>query len=121
MSTYILWHNAKCSKSRAALELLRDRGIEPAIRTYLDDPPSADELAAVAHMLGSARVLLRDGEPEFVALGLSRDDLGDDALIAAMAAHPSLIQRPILIQAGAPASRAVIGRPTERLVSFLDS
>ena len=78
MSTYILWHNAKCSKSRAALELLRDRGIEPAIRTYLDDPPSADELAAVAHMLGSARVLLRDGEPEFVALGLSREELGDE-------------------------------------------
>src|SRR5690606_484349 len=106
MAAFVLWHNPRCSKSRGALELLRGRGIEPEIRDYLRQPPGAGELRAMLDRLGiSARALLRTGEDEYEALGLADPALGEDALIAAMAKHPRLIERPILL-AG---DRAVIG------------
>ena len=111
-----LYHNPRCSKSRGALELLRGRGIEPQIMSYLDEPPSIAELRDLLCMLGTgARSLLRDGEPEYAALGLSDPSLDEDALIAAMAAHPRLIERPVFVHAG----RAVIGRPPERVLELL--
>ena len=111
-----LYHNPRCSKSRGALELLRGRGIEPQIMSYLEEPPSIAELRNLLRMLGTrARSLLRDGEPEYAALGLSDPSLDDDALIAAMAAHPRLIERPVFVHGG----RAVIGRPPERVLELL--
>ena len=111
-----LYHNPRCSKSRGALELLRGRGIEPQIMAYLDEPPSIAELQDLLRMLGTgARSLLRDGEPEYSELGLSDPLLDDDALIAAMAAHPRLIERPVFVHDG----RAVIGRPPERVLELL--
>ena len=111
-----LYHNPGCSKSRGALELLRGRGIEPQIMSYLDEPPSIAELQDLLRMLGTgARSLLRDGEPEYEELGLSDTSLDQDALIAAMAAHPRLIERPVFVHAG----RAVIGRPPERVLELL--
>jgi arsenate reductase (glutaredoxin) len=113
----ILWHNPRCSKSRAALELLRARGIEPQIREYLKDPPSCDELAAVAESLGGpVKSMMRTGEAEYAELDLDADGVTDAALFAAMHGHPKLIERPLLI-AG---SRAVIGRPPERVLELLD-
>lgn len=112
-----LYHNSRCSKSRAALELLQSRGIEPELVFYLETPPGRSELRAIVDALGlPARALLRTGEPEFAAFGLADPALDDDALVAAMAAHPNLIERPVFVHRG----RAVIGRPPERVLELLD-
>lgn len=112
-----LYHNPRCSKSRAALELLRARGIEPRIVAYLDEPPTATELNGLVAMLGgSARALLRTGETEYAALALDQPERTEDELIAAMHMHPRLIERPIFVHG----NRAVIGRPPERVLELLD-
>lgn len=111
-----LYHNPRCSKSRGALELLNERGIQPRVITYLETPPSAEELRDLVRMLGlPARALLRTGEDEYTSLGLADASLSDDALIAAMAAHPRLIERPIFVHGG----RAVIGRPPEQVLGLV--
>jgi arsenate reductase len=110
------FHNARCSKSRGALELLRERGIEPRVVAYLEQPPSADQLRDLVRKLGiSARGLLRTGEPDYAELGLADTSLDDEALIAAMVAHPVLIERPIFVHG----EHAVIGRPPERVLELL--
>ena len=112
-----LYHNPRCSKSRGALELLRQRGIEPEIVAYLDTPPSPAQLRELLGALDlPARALLRTGEDEYTALGLADVSLSDAALIEAMSAHPRLIERPIFVHHG----RAIIGRPPERVLSLLD-
>ncbi|MDB6163799.1 MAG: yfgD [Xanthomonadaceae bacterium] len=117
MST--LYHNPRCSKSRAALDLLREHGIEPDIRHFLEEPPSIDELSGRLDKLGGAgaRSLLRTTEPDFAELGLQDPALDDDTLLAAMRAHPRLIERPIFVHGG----KAIIGRPPERVLDVLDS
>ena len=111
-----LYHNTRCSKSRGALELLNARGLEPELVHYLETPPSPAELRELLRMLGTgARGLLRTGEPEYAELGLDDPSLGEDALVAAMAAHPKLIERPVFVHDG----RAVIGRPPERVLEIL--
>jgi arsenate reductase len=117
---HLLWHNPRCSKSRAALALLAERGIEPTIRDYLRDPPSAAEVEALLAMLGlGARQLLRTGEPAYAELGLDDPALDASALVAAMSAHPQLIERPILVVRTVTGGRAVIGRPPERVLGLL--
>ena len=116
MSDTRLYHNPRCSKSRAALELLQARGVEPRIVAYLDSAPDADELRDLLRLLDlPARALLRSGEDAYAALGLDDPSLNDDALIAAMAAHPQLIERPVFVHNG----RALIGRPPERVLELL--
>ena len=112
-----LYHNSRCSKSRGALELLRERGMTPDVVYYLETPPDAQDLQALLAMLGvPARALLRSSETAYKELGLANAALGDDALIAAMAAHPQLIERPIFVHG----DRSVIGRPPERVLELLD-
>ncbi len=110
-----LWHNPRCSKSRQTLALLRERGIEPEVVEYLKMPPDAQTLTEVLRKLGiGARELMRRGESAYRAADL--DTVDDEAqLIAAMAAEPILIERPILI-AG---ERAAIGRPPETVLEIL--
>ncbi len=116
-AAYLLYHNPRCSKSRGALDLLQENGIEPEVVRYLDDPPDAGTLHALVGKLGiRPRELLRTGEEEYRSLGLADESLGDDAIIEAMAAHPRLIERPILVRG----DRAVIGRPPERVLELLD-
>ncbi|MED5608440.1 MULTISPECIES: arsenate reductase (glutaredoxin) [Pseudomonas] len=116
MSQLTLFHNPRCSKSRGALELLEARGLAPTIVRYLETPPSAAELQALLGKLGiGARQLLRTGEEEYKTLGLDDPQLSDAQLIEAMAAHPKLIERPILV-AG---DKAVIGRPPEKVLEIL--
>jgi arsenate reductase len=111
-----LYHNPRCSKSRGALELLHERGIEPRVIAYLETPPTADELREILRLLAlPARALLRTGEEEYATLGLADPSLTDDALVAAMAAHPRLIERPIFVHGG----NAVIGRPPEQVLTLL--
>ncbi len=111
-----IYHNPRCSKSRQTLELLRGRGIEPAIVHYLDAPPDAATLRDLLGRLGlSARQLLRRGEPAYRELGLADPAVDEAALVAAMVANPVLIERPIVVSGG----RAKLGRPPEAVLDIL--
>ncbi|WP_018140656.1 MULTISPECIES: arsenate reductase (glutaredoxin) [unclassified Thioalkalivibrio] len=114
--TPTLYHNPRCSKSRATLELLRAQGVEPEIVEYLKTPPDAATLRAIVDKLGiSPRDLLRTGEAEYRELGLKDAELDDEALIQTMVQHPKLIERPILVRG----DRARIGRPPEQVLEIL--
>jgi arsenate reductase (glutaredoxin) len=114
--TVRIYHNSRCSKSRGTLELLQARGIEPEVVNYLDTPPSVDELRNLLHLLEmTPRQLLRTGEAEYRELGLDDPATGDQALLQAMAAHPKLIERPIVVAGG----KAAIGRPPEAVLAIL--
>ncbi|MCC7494163.1 MAG: arsenate reductase (glutaredoxin) [Fimbriimonadaceae bacterium] len=109
-----LWHNPRCSKSRQALALLQEAGREVTVRLYLEQPPTAVELRAVLAKLGRGpRDLLRRGEALYRELGLADADRSDDELIAAMVAHPILIERPLAVGA----SSAAMGRPPEQVLA----
>ncbi len=111
-----IYHNPRCSKSRETLKLLQERGIEPEIREYLKDVPSADELQSVLAALGiSARQLLRTKEAEYKDAGLEDQSLSDEAVIKAMTEYPKLIERPIVING----DQARIGRPPESVLEIL--
>ncbi|WP_323781939.1 arsenate reductase (glutaredoxin) [Leisingera sp.] len=113
MITY--WHYPKCSKSRAGLALIKERGVQVQTRIYLEDAPSVEELKAVQAALAVPVVeMMRTGEKAFKELGLTKDSPEED-LLAAMAAHPILIERPIAVKGG----KAVIGRPTEAIEALL--
>ena len=114
----VIYHNPRCSKSRAALALLRDRGVEPEVVEYLETPLDADTVRGLLGALGmSARDLLRSSEAPYRELGLSDSSLAEDDLIAAVAAHPILMQRPVVRRG----DRAVVGRPLERVADLLDA
>jgi arsenate reductase len=116
MSDLMLYHNPRCSKSRSALELLQARGLAPEVVLYLETPPDAVQLRDVLSKLGmGARQLLRTGEDAYKQLNLADQSLTDEQLIAAMVAHPKLIERPILV-AG---DKAIIGRPPENVLELL--
>ncbi|PAA11616.1 arsenate reductase (glutaredoxin) [Pseudomonas fragi] len=116
MTDLTLYHNPRCSKSRGALELLEARGLTPTVVRYLETPLSAAQLRDLLAKLNiSARQLLRSSEDEYKALNLADSGLTDAQLIDAMAAHPKLIERPILV-AG---DKAVIGRPPEKVLEIL--
>jgi arsenate reductase len=116
MSDVTIWHNPRCSKSRAALEILQQAGVAPTIRLYLEAPPTPVELSDVLRRLGAApRACLRTGEAAYKELGLADGSKSDAELIEAMAKHPILIERPIVI-AG---EQAVVGRPPERVRELL--
>jgi len=113
--TSVFYHNPRCSKSRQALALLQTRGIAPEIVLYLDTPPDVGTLRTLLKQLGlPARAIIRTGEDAYATLGLDDPAVNEDTLIAAMSAHPRLIERPIF----ACGQRAVIGRPPERVLEL---
>jgi arsenate reductase len=112
-----LWHNPRCSKSRAAKAILDERGTEYTERRYLDDPPTAEELDRVLTALGKEPwEIARLGEPVAAELGLKEWEHDRARWIEAMVANPILIERPILV---ADDGRAVIGRPPESVEALL--
>lgn len=116
MSEIVLYHNPRCSKSREALALLQSRELAVSVVPYLETPPDADTLRRLLAKLGiGARQLLRTGEDAYRDLNLADPALDEDALVAAMAAHPKLIERPIAVRG----ARAVVGRPPERVLELL--
>lgn len=115
MTEVTIWHNPRCSKSRQTLALLRERGCTVTERRYLEDAPSAAELREALALLGRPTLdLVRRGEAEFRARGLTRDS-DEDALVAAMAEAPILIERPLVFANG----RAALGRPPEAVLGIL--
>ena len=110
-----LWHNPRCSKSREALALLEARGVTVALRKYLEDSPSLEELRTAQAALNlPAIAMMRTKEAAFRDLGLSKDS-PDAQLLQAMAENPKLIERPILFSNG----KAAIGRPPENVLALL--
>ncbi len=112
----VIYHNPRCSKSRATLQLLNDHDIEPEIIDYLDNPPSPQELKRIVALLGvQVRELLRSTEPAYREANLGDDSLSEDELIKAICEHPALLQRPIVITG----NRAIIGRPPSRVLEII--
>jgi arsenate reductase (glutaredoxin) len=118
MSDYTIWHNPKCSTSRFVLQALRDAGAEVAVRDYQAQPPTVEELRAALDRLGlTPRELLRRRNTPYDDLGLGDPALTDDALIAAMAEHPAVIERPVVFGPGG----ARLCRPKEAVFDMLAS
>ncbi|MDN3920747.1 arsenate reductase (glutaredoxin) [Roseateles violae] len=112
-----IYHNPRCSKSRETLALLQARGLEPEVIDYLQTPPSVERLLELQRRLRRpAREMLRSGEETYAELGLDEPALDEAALLAAVAAHPVLLQRPIVVNG----DRAVIARPSELALTVLD-
>lgn len=118
MSDITLFHNPRCSKSRAVLALLEQHDIKPEIVYYLENPPSADELQALLSKLDlKLDDIIRRNEPEFEELGLGDTTLSDAIRLDLVCKHPRLIQRPIVIKG----DRAIIGRPPETVLQLIES
>ena len=116
MGRITIWHNPRCSKSRQALQLIRDAGLEPTIIEYLQTPPTEAELTDALHKLGlRPRQLMRTKEATYKELGLDDDTLTLDQLVSAMVQNPILIARPVVFGGG----RAVVGRPPESVLELL--
>lgn len=112
-----IYHNPRCSKSRQTLQLLQDRGIQPEIIDYLNNPPSAEELNTLLKLLQlEPQDLIRRQESEYKALNLDDPLLSRDALIESMIDNPKLIERPIVING----DKAAIGRSPEAVLAILD-
>jgi len=116
MMSLKIYHNPRCSKSRQTLALIEKAGIQPEIILYLDNTPNETEIKNILVKLGfqSARELMRKNEAIYKELNL-KVETHESALIAAMAAHPKLIERPIVVKK----KQAILGRPPENVKKLL--
>lgn len=111
----IIYHNPRCSKSRQTLTLLQEQGIDPQVIKYLETPPEQAELRQLFTKLGldDVRAMMRVKEDIYKQLELKLAD--DDQLFAAMAEHPKLIERPIVVNN----DQARLGRPPEQVLEIV--
>lgn len=115
MQNIQIWHNPRCSKSRNAMTLLEEKGIDADVVKYLESTPTKEQLTEVLKKLNiSAKELLRTGEDVYKELNL-KDENNEDKLINIMVENPILIERPIIIKGDI----AVIARPIENLEELL--
>ncbi|UUR08792.1 arsenate reductase (glutaredoxin) [Sphingomonas glaciei] len=111
-----VYHNSACGTSRGVLALLEERGITPIVIEYLQNPPTRDEVRALADNAGvPLRALLRENAPPYAEMGLGDESLSDDALLDAIDQHPILLNRPIVVT---PKGTALC-RPKEKLLDLL--
>lgn len=109
-----IWHNNRCGKSRGALEILREKGIEPRVRYYLETPPTAQEIKEVLKKAGiKAHDLIRTGEEAYKPY--KGQTLTEAQWIQVMIENPILIERPVVING----DKAVIARPPEKVLEIL--
>jgi len=112
--TVTIYHNPRCGKSRETLALIEKKGVKPVVIEYLKTPPRKTELKRLLKLLGKTpRELLRAKEAK--AVGLDKPNLGDDAILDGMVAHPIVIERPIVVKG----DRAALGRPPEAVLKIL--
>ena len=112
----VILHNARCSKSRCALELLEEKKIPIDVRDYISDTPSIDELRAIVTLLGERpAAIVRRGEARYKELGVDVDTMSDEDVLRLLVENPILIERPIIVYNG----RAVVGRPPERVLDII--
>ncbi len=111
-----IYHNPRCSKSRATLELLESRGIDVSVIEYLKEPPDDIELRQLLDLLGiPARELLRTSEAPYKELNLADPAKTEDEIIEAIIKFPILMERPIVTTS----NKARIGRPPEAVLEIL--
>ena len=116
MADVTIYHNPRCSKSRGALEILKERGIDAEVIEYLESPPSRDALARCIALLSDAPGELVRHDKRFAELGLDENAYDtEETVIALLLEHPELMQRPIVIRG----EHAVIARPSERVIELL--
>lgn len=114
--SYKIYHNPRCRKSRETLAILQEKGVEPEIRLYLEDVPTAAELKKLGSLLGKSPMeWIRKGEQEFKD-HVKGKDLSDEQLYALMAKYPKLIERAIVVKDG---KKAVLCRPPEEVLKVL--
>ena len=112
----IIYNNPDCGTSRNTLALIRDAGVEPHIIEYLKTPPSRALLKQLVERMGvSVRAVLREKGTPYADLGLADPSLTDDQLLDAMAAHPILINRPIVVSP----KGVRLCRPSEQVIDLL--
>lgn len=112
-----IYYNCKCSKSNQTHELLIEKGFNPTVINYLDNPPTIEELKVLLKQLNlHARDILRSTEQVFKDAGLDEETLSEDEILEAISGCPSLLQRPIVVYKG----KAALGRPAENILSILD-
>lgn len=110
-----IYHNSRCSKSRSALSILQENGLDVTVVNYLETPPSVEEIKEILQKLGiKAEELVRKGEKEFKE-NYKGKELTEDEWINAMAKYPKLIERPIFVNG----DKAVVGRPPEKVLEII--
>lgn len=116
MSEFTIYHNPRCSKSRATLALLEENGITPEVVLYLENSLTVSDINGLLKSLGmSAADIVRRGEAEYKEAGLEKQSSAAD-IVAAIAAHPKLLERPIVVRG----DRAVVGRPPENVLALIN-
>jgi len=112
----IIYHNPKCSKSRKALEIIKNKNIEPTIILYLVNKLTKTEVKNLLSKLGlSIRDILRTEEDEYKNNNLKNENLTDNKLVDFLIKFPKLLQRPIVVKN----NKAVVGRPPENILNLL--
>lgn len=109
-TTVVIYHNPACGTSRKVLELLQGAGFEPKVIDYLNNPPDRETLQGLLKkMCRRVRDILRKRGKPYEALGLDRPGLDENMIFAAIAQHPILIERPIVLIG----DKAALCRPAE--------
>src|SRR5262245_48712102 len=119
MSDVTIFHNPSCSKSRGALAILEEKGVDADIVRYLDAPPDRATLEQILDAIDDEpQALVRTDDPKFKAAGLTRHDVASrEQVINTLLAHPEVMQRPVVFVG----NKAVIARPSERVLELLDT
>jgi arsenate reductase len=115
MAEVTIYHNPRCTKSRQAMQVIDELGVDVDVVRYLDDPPDAETLRAIIGKLEDdpADLVRRD---DWDQLGVSAEDVSTrEGVVEVLVAHPRLLQRPLLVTP----DTAIIGRPTERVRDLL--
>ena len=116
MADVTVYHNPNCSSSKTALAMAADAGVDVSVVQYLKTKPDADELRGIVERLDGPVTEMVRRDANFAKLGLTDADVATaDQVVAVLAEHPALLQRPILVSG----DRAVVGRPKERIAALL--